>query len=275
MAHFAKVDVNNTVTQVIVIDNNDVLDEQGVESEAVGIKLCQDLLSGEWVQTSYNSNMRKNYAGVGFTYDVIRDAFIAPQPDYSCVFNEDTCRWEVSGCEYTIKSNGVIKRLEFKNYPGDAEPSVVRDLGDGTIKNEYKTNDLSCDFYSDREEGRKKYWKSSNYINPDKYSQNDSDAQELAYYGEIEGVTQEWYYSFSTFEGMMQFVDTHKPINLSQPVQTKMKDNPKVTRPSSILNPDHNYGASVEVTATGDKTTSVYVWLTADVDPVFVSLTKV
>ena len=94
MAHFAQLDNNNVVTQVIVIDNNDILDENNVESEVVGQQFCTDLLGGLWMQTSYNGNIRKNYAGIGDTYDDVRDAFIAPQPFASWVVDENTCRWE-------------------------------------------------------------------------------------------------------------------------------------------------------------------------------------
>jgi hypothetical protein len=93
MAHFAQIE-NNLVTQVIVVDNSDILDEQGNESEAIGIQFCTDILGGTWVQTSYNGNMRKNYAGIGDTYDTTRDAFISPQPYPSWVLDEDTCRYE-------------------------------------------------------------------------------------------------------------------------------------------------------------------------------------
>jgi len=93
MAHFAQIE-NNLVTQVIVVDNNDILDEQGNESEELGIQFCQDLLGGTWKQTSYNGNIRKNYAGIGYTYDETKDAFIAPQPYNSWVLDEDTCLWE-------------------------------------------------------------------------------------------------------------------------------------------------------------------------------------
>jgi hypothetical protein len=94
MAHFAQLDENNVVTQVIVVHNNELLDN-GVESEAKGIEFCQTLFSGTtWKQTSYNGNMRKNYAGIGFTYDHSRDAFISPKPYASWVLNEQSCRWE-------------------------------------------------------------------------------------------------------------------------------------------------------------------------------------
>lgn len=93
MAHFAKLDDNNIVQQVIVVDNN-VLLQDGVEIEQLGIDFCKNLLGGNWLQTSYNSNFRKNYAGIGFFYDSIKDAFIPPKPFPSWVLNEETCRWE-------------------------------------------------------------------------------------------------------------------------------------------------------------------------------------
>ena len=94
MAHFAELDATNTVTQVIVVHNNELLDN-GVESEAKGIAFCQSLFGGNWVQTSYNASIRKNYAGIGCIYDPVRDAFIPPKPEEgNWVLNEDTCRWE-------------------------------------------------------------------------------------------------------------------------------------------------------------------------------------
>jgi hypothetical protein len=93
MAHFAQLDNNNIVTQVIVVANNELLDN-GVESEAKGIAFCQSLFGGNWKQTSYNGNIRKNYAGVGYIYDSDKDAFIAPKPYESWVLNEDTCCWQ-------------------------------------------------------------------------------------------------------------------------------------------------------------------------------------
>lgn len=97
MAHFAQLDNNDTVTQVIVVHNNELLDN-GVESEAKGIAFCKSLFGADtrWVQTSYNGNIRKNYAGIGYTYDEAFDAFIPPKPDLEgdWVLNEDTCQWE-------------------------------------------------------------------------------------------------------------------------------------------------------------------------------------
>lgn len=94
MAHFAQLDDNNIVTQVIVVNNNELLDENGQESEAKGIAFCQSLFGGNWKQTSYNANFRKNYAGIGSTYDSARDAFIAPKPFPSWVLDEETCEWQ-------------------------------------------------------------------------------------------------------------------------------------------------------------------------------------
>ena len=95
MAHFARIE-NNTVSQVIVVANGVLLDENGDEQESLGIDFCQSLYGSDtdWVQTSYNSNIRKNYAGVGYTYDTDRQAFIPPKPFESWVLNETTCRWD-------------------------------------------------------------------------------------------------------------------------------------------------------------------------------------
>jgi hypothetical protein len=93
MAHFAQLDENNVVLQVIVVHNNELM-INGVESEAKGITFCQTLFGGKWIQTSYNGTMRKNYAGVGYTYDKNRDAFIPPKPFASWTLNETTCRWD-------------------------------------------------------------------------------------------------------------------------------------------------------------------------------------
>jgi hypothetical protein len=95
MAHFAELNDNNKVIQVVVVNNNELLDESGNESEQKGIDFCINLFSGRWIQTSYNGNIRKNYAGKDFIYDPIKDAFIPPKPEKGeWVLNEDTCLWE-------------------------------------------------------------------------------------------------------------------------------------------------------------------------------------
>jgi hypothetical protein len=96
MAHFAKLDENNIVVEVNVVNNNVLLDENNQESEQKGIDFLTAWSGGysNWKQTSYNGNFRKNYAGQGYTYDSERDAFISPKPFNSWVLNEGTCIWE-------------------------------------------------------------------------------------------------------------------------------------------------------------------------------------
>jgi hypothetical protein len=85
MAHFAEIDSNNRVLRVIVVAN---------DLEFIGSQWCHDNFGGTWIQTSYNKNMRKNYAGIGYYYDKYRDAFIPPQPFISWIFDEETCNWK-------------------------------------------------------------------------------------------------------------------------------------------------------------------------------------
>ena len=95
MAHFAKIGLNSKVIAVHSVHNNELKDSNGVEQEVNGIDFLTKLTGWSiWVQTSYNNNFRKNYAGIGYIYDEDRDAFIAPKPFNSWVLNEDTCRWE-------------------------------------------------------------------------------------------------------------------------------------------------------------------------------------
>lgn len=94
MAHFAELDSNNVVLRVIVVGNKDTADANGVEKEHIGAAFCERLFGGNWKQTSYNGNKRKNYAGIGYTYDATRDAFIPPKPYNSWVLVEETCQWK-------------------------------------------------------------------------------------------------------------------------------------------------------------------------------------
>ena len=80
MAHFAELDDNNIVKRVIVVATKDNSDANGVEKESIGRAFCERLFGGNWVQTSYNGNIRKRYAGIGYKYDAALDVFIAPQP---------------------------------------------------------------------------------------------------------------------------------------------------------------------------------------------------
>jgi len=110
MAHFARLDSNNVVQEVIVISNDEILDENGNESESIGIQICKNLFQYDpdilaevgvstgpvdtiWKKTSYNNNFRFRYAGVGYTYDSTLDAFIKPKPYESWVLDNSTADW--------------------------------------------------------------------------------------------------------------------------------------------------------------------------------------
>lgn len=95
MAYFAKLDDNNVVLEVHAVDNNELLDSNGLEREEKGIAFLVAWSSGYpyWKQTSYNGSIRKNFAGIGFKYDSQRNAFIAPKPFSSWILDEDTCTW--------------------------------------------------------------------------------------------------------------------------------------------------------------------------------------
>ena len=95
MAHFAKIGLNNKVIEVHVVANDVLKDSNGIEHEINGIKFLTEITYWPiWKQTSYNSTIRKNYAGPGYTYDEDRDAFIPLKPYNSWILNEETCRWD-------------------------------------------------------------------------------------------------------------------------------------------------------------------------------------
>jgi hypothetical protein len=81
MAHFAEINKDNKVIRVLVF------------SDKFTNKNCSELLGGVWIKTSYNSNIRKNFAGIGYSYDSVRDAFISPEPENSTGFDEENCQW--------------------------------------------------------------------------------------------------------------------------------------------------------------------------------------
>jgi hypothetical protein len=98
MSHWAEIDENNTVLRVLVGDNNDPAGDEGYQ-------WLLDNLGGTWIKTSYNGNIRKNYAGIGYSYDEDRDAFIAPKPDCHpnlVTLDEETCRWNCSDASHVI-----------------------------------------------------------------------------------------------------------------------------------------------------------------------------
>lgn len=94
MAHFAEIGLDNIVLRVIVVSNSDCLDSEGNEVEEIGAEFCRNLLGGTWKQTSYNATIRKNYAGIGYTYNSLLDAFIPPQPYPSWILNTELYNWE-------------------------------------------------------------------------------------------------------------------------------------------------------------------------------------
>ena len=94
MAHFAEIDSNNVVLRVVVVDNKDTSTPDGTEVESIGVAFCQRLFGGNWLKTSYNGNVRKNYAGIGYTYNAGLNAFVPPKPFNSWVLNNDTAQWD-------------------------------------------------------------------------------------------------------------------------------------------------------------------------------------
>ena len=93
MAHFVRIE-NGVVVQGIVVSDKDTADEHGVEKEDIGIAFCSNLLGGTWKQTSYNARIRKNYAGIGYTYDETLDAFVPPKPFASWLLDTDKAKWK-------------------------------------------------------------------------------------------------------------------------------------------------------------------------------------
>jgi hypothetical protein len=114
MAHFAEIDENNIVVRVLVVDNSEENNGQFFLADTLG-------LGGTWIKTSYNtfggvhSNggtpLRKNYAGIGYTYDSSRDAFIPPKPYASWLLNEDTCLWDAP-TPMPVQEGKVFKWIE-------------------------------------------------------------------------------------------------------------------------------------------------------------------
>ena len=93
MAHFAELDANNVVLRVVVINNKDTSDANGIEKEHIGAAFCEKLFGGIWKQTSYNGNIRKNYAGIGYIYKEDIDAFVISQP-YKSWSLDSNANWQ-------------------------------------------------------------------------------------------------------------------------------------------------------------------------------------
>ena len=123
MAHFAQLDSNNVVTQVIVVGNDDTSDSNGVETESIGVAFCQKLLGADtnWKQTSYNNNMRGNYAGIGYTYMTnvatlgvgSTDVFIPQQPHASWTISTSAAQWEAPITQPTLTDDQIAARSYY------------------------------------------------------------------------------------------------------------------------------------------------------------------
>ena len=116
MAHFAQLDDNNVVTQVIVVGNDDITDVNGNEVESIGVAFCQRLLGADtnWKQTSYNSNMRVRYAGIGYSYNADLDAFVPPRPFASWTLDSGTASWvSPLGAAPTLTDDQIASRSVY------------------------------------------------------------------------------------------------------------------------------------------------------------------
>jgi len=95
VSHFAEIDKDNIVVRVLVGDNNDPNGDEGYQ-------WLLDNLGGTWIKTSYNNNIRFNYAGIGYSYDEARDAFISPKCHDEAVLDEATCRWSCDNAAHDV-----------------------------------------------------------------------------------------------------------------------------------------------------------------------------
>ena len=129
MAHFAKLDENNIVTQVIVVSNDDCTDPHtGEEDEVLGIAFCKKLLGGNWKQTSYNNNIRGNYAGIGYEYRTgvatlgvgSTDVFLAPQPHASWTVGIQTAQWYSPIGDAPTLTDAEVAANKFYEWDEDA-----------------------------------------------------------------------------------------------------------------------------------------------------------
>ena len=130
MAHFAELDQNNVVLRVLVVANEDTADENQNEIEEIGIEFLQSLLGENtiWKQTSYNNRIRKNYAGIGYTYDETRDAFIPPKPFENWILNEETCLWIPP-----IPEPELTEEQKENNYFYEWDQETYEETGNGWV----------------------------------------------------------------------------------------------------------------------------------------------
>jgi hypothetical protein len=117
MAHFAQLDENNVVTQVIVVSNEDTSDANDVEVEEIGVAFCKKLFGADtrWKQTSYNNSMRVRYAGIGYSFSEELNAFIPPSPFPSWELDEETADWvSPLGAAPTLKEEEISARSFYR-----------------------------------------------------------------------------------------------------------------------------------------------------------------
>lgn len=119
MAYFALLDSNNIVTQLRVIANSECIDANNIEREEIGLAYFMKLYGGTWKQTSYNGTIRKNYAGIGYSYDETRDAFIPPRLFQAWALNESTCMWNPP-IAYPLDSNVYRWDSDLTNWVVDS-----------------------------------------------------------------------------------------------------------------------------------------------------------
>ena len=129
MASFAKIGLNNKVIAVHSVHNDILKDANGVEQEVLGVEFLTNLHGWSiWKQTSYNGNIRKNYAGIGYTYDEDRDAFIPKKPYNSWILNEETCLWEAP----VARPELTQEQINNKSYYNWNEETTSWDLVDNS-----------------------------------------------------------------------------------------------------------------------------------------------
>ena len=137
MASFAKIGLNNKVIEVLSVHNNELLDANGIEQENIGIDFLTKLTGWSiWVQTSYNTiggvhnnggtPLRKNHAGIGYTYDEDRDAFIPKKPYNSWILNEETCLWEAP----VARPELTQEQIDNESYYSWNEETTTWDLNE-------------------------------------------------------------------------------------------------------------------------------------------------
>jgi len=153
MAHFARLDENNKVIEVIVVSNDDIINpETGLEDENIGINFCKSLYGNdtEWIQTSYNGRIRGNYAGIGFSYDEKFNLFLPPKPYESWIIDLEIGNWnspvpkppsdEYFGSTYEWYEDKQcwfsVREYIYEKYAKDFEYSEIQD-----IVNEYDLED--------------------------------------------------------------------------------------------------------------------------------------